>query len=503
MKRIAFKAIPGCVGKLVSNIELVLSHPDIAKLKDILQAKNTSAAWKLRQADKSLIFYQNKMISLQHLAIDESSDLYTDTASKIDLLEAQTLELKDQLVEIFYLENDDGTLSVPAGFWWLCERIEGDRHLNKELPSYKLPGLRPYQIEGLDALYKYRRGTIELATGLGKSKMIISAALAGLKTKKRVMIIVPTEYLVGQMYKEIKLLHENTTAIGGDYKHPKLGWDIMVITMASAPKFIDMATMLILDEAHHSPAATWAELLSSATDATHVYNFTATAFRSDGLDLAIHSFGGPVVFSRDARWGLNNNWLSPVTIVQIRIHPRRPDGGKVYVSDETMATSAYKQLMAQENIIQLIKDKTLTALAKGRKEMLIFKTVKMAEYFKKAVSTELKFQVAHADKSKTKNPKYPLHQFSKGESNLLVACVNLVSEGIDIPDCNFLMVCTQHSGDITTLQLLGRALRKAPGKENAVVIDIAVKGYKQFEGAAAKRLAIYKYLCDNVIEVDL
>lgn len=503
MKRVRFNAIPGCVGKYVSNIELVLSHPDIEVLKHELRADNTGAAWKQNRAKESRGFYQGKRNELLARNTPEDDPLLIETTEKLAALDHEISELEGQLVELFYIENADGTLSVPGGFWYLCERIEGDKQYNTELTYYKLPCLRDYQSEALDKLYTYRRGTIELATGLGKSKMIISAALSGVKAKKRVMIVVPTEYLVGQMYKEVSALHSNTTAIGGDYKHPKLGWDIMVITMASAPKFVDMATMLIIDEGHHSPATTWAELLSSAIDATHVYNFTATAFRSDGLDLGIHAFGGPIVYTKGARWGIENGWLSPLQVVQIRITPRQNDGGRVYTSPYASPQTVYKQLMAQDNVLQLILDKTLVALGKSRREMLVFKTVKMAEYFQRFAKDKLKFSVAHADKAKTKNPKFPLHQFSRGETDLLVCCINLIAEGIDISSSDVMIVATQHAGDISTYQLVGRILRKSEGKTKAVLIDIAVKGYDLFESAAKKRLAVYKNITDNILEIDL
>lgn len=846
MKRVSFSAIPGCVGKLVSNVELVLTHPKPQKIKKILTSKNKSAAFRLKKAKEGLGFHQNKLKALEALNTPKDAKVWTDTEEKI--LNAQTLipVLQEQAIEKYYMENEDGTLSVPAGFWYLCERIEGDAHKNRELQPYKLPGLRPYQVEGLDALYQYNRATVELATGChakgqgiimyngaikkvediiagdqlmgpdgtsrqvmrlvrghqqmakivpakgdpwvvnldhvlclkltprrkgqkhkivkmsvseyltqsktqkhrlklyktgvdfkqtsllpippwilgawlgdghsnacaittadaeianewcnwissiginlkihkkpnskartlygacekassrhgryhpfmvtaealglvkdkhipesyktatrrdrlellaglldtdgylvrdgrthqittisdrlrddilflarslgfaahskavhktcqtggggvyntitisgdtssipcrlerkraqarrqikdplvvgfkvellppddffgfevsgdnlyllsdftvthncGKSKMIYSAALAGVKAGKRVMIVVPTEYLVGQVYNELKTLHEKTAALGGDFKHPKLGWEILVTTINSAPKYADIATMMLLDEAHHAPAETWSELLATAVEVTHVYNFTATAFRSDGLDTAIHSFGGPIVYARDARWGLDNGWLSPLKVIQVRINPRRPDGSVIKLPDAMPMQKAYKVLMSANNVAAFIREKLNVAIDKKRRTMCIFRTVKYAEAFRKYCGSAPKFQVAHADKKVSKDPKFPLRQFNAGETDLLVACDKLVSEGIDIPDSNLLICATQHTSDITTLQLLGRVLRKAAGKEDAVCIDVVVKGYNQFERAGKSRLAVYKRLCDNVVEIDL
>ena len=115
----------------------------------------------------------------------------------------------------------------------------------------------------------------------------------------------------------------------------------------------------------------------------------------------------------------------------------------------------------------------------------------------------LTFQVAHADKKKSKSPKYPLIQFNKGETKLLVACDKLVSEGINIPDATLLLQLTQHSSDVTTYQMAGRILRKSEGKELAIIIDFVTMGYAQFERAAEKRLKVYQYLTEDVKVVEL
>lgn len=506
MKRLSFNPIPGAVGKLVSEIELVISHKDpkaLNKIKKILTAKNKSAAFQYKKAKESLGFNEAKLKTLEALNTPKDADSWAKTEIKIQNAKKLIAELEHKIYEIYFAENPNGSISVPAGLWYLCETIEGSAHCNTELQPYKLPGLRPYQSEALDALYKYNRCTIELATGLGKSKIIYSLAISGVKAGKRVMIVVPTEYLVGQIYRELKELHPNTAALGGDFKHPKLGWDILVTTINSAPKYADLATMISLDESHHASASTWQELLSTATNATHVYNLTATAFRSDGLDIAIHAFGGPIVYARDAKWGLDNGWLSPLKVVQVRIRPRYPSGHVIRLPDNMPMQRAYKTLMSASNVQAFIREKLNVALSKGRRIMCIFRTVKFAEVFRKFCGNTPKFQVAHADKTLSKSPKLPLKQFNDNLTNLLVACDKLVSEGIDIPSANLLVCATQHTSDITTLQLLGRVLRKSEGKESATCLDIVVMGYSQFERAGKARLAIYKYLCDDVVEIEV
>lgn len=500
MKRITFDSIPGARGRLESNLELTIWPPSPDDLKKKLTVTNKSVQWKIKRAKRTVGIYSEKLANMDLVGAPTDSESYVSHQAKVADAEAVIKGLEGSVKEQLYSDNGDGSFSVPAGFWWLCESIEGNAHRNTDIQPFILPRAydRPYQVEALTELYKYRRATLELATGLGKSILIASVALAAVKADKRVMIVVPTEYLVGQMYKQLKELHDNTTAIGGDYKHARLGWDIMVITVNSAMKFIDQPDVIIADEAHHAPARTWQEMLCSAPQATHVYNFTATAFRTDGMDLAIHAFGGPIVYSRDVKWGIDQGWLSKVHIFQVWVHPTDVTGNKLHFGEYTFAQRAYKRLLAADEPLSLAKEKLLVALSRGRRAMVIFKTVKAAQVFKQFCAPEADFIVAHANKKLSKFPKLPLKRFNDGVTNILCACSQLVAEGIDIPSANMLILTTQNSSDITTLQMIGRILRKSPGKVDAVVLDIVVKGYDQFERAGNKRLALYRYITPNV-----
>lgn len=505
MARIKFNKVPNLRGKLETSLTLRLFPKDsseLAKIKKMLTVKNKSVQYNLNRAQKARTRDSQRLQGLKDLNTPEDLPIYQKLVLKIEGLDREIIDLQGRVIETYY-EEDFGTLLVPAGFWWLCETIDGNAHYNRTLDKFYLPELRPYQVECLDEMYKYSRATVELFTGAGKSKVIASVALAGVKSNKRVVIVVPTEYLVGQMYKQLKAMHPKTTALGGEYKHVAPGWDILVTTVNSASKIIDEAEVLLFDESHHAPCETWLNLATSAVKATNVYNFTATAFRADGLDLAIHAFGGPIVYSKDAKWGLDNKWLCPLKVIQIRMQPRKSDGSPMFFNDMVMAQRAYSALATNSDVMKYTKDRLQAALEKNHRVICLFKTVKAAMYFKKWCKGMLDFGVAHADKKISKNPKYPLHQFNKGETNLLVACDKLVGEGVDIPDSSLLLLLTQHTSDITTLQVVGRILRLAEGKEKAIVLDIALGGYAQFARAANKRLSIYRYLTDDVTVVDV
>lgn len=343
----------------------------------------------------------------------------------------------------------------------------------------------------------YLMGDFTVTHNCGKSKVIQSVALAAVKSGKRCMIVVPTEYLVGQMAEEMKGLHANTTAQGGG-RLAVGGWDVLVTTIQSAAGFADMPDVVCFDETHHIAAESWTKLAMSLSKATHVYGFTATAFRSDGLDVAIHSFAGPIVYSRDVRWGIQNGWLSDFSAFIITVNPKK-NGRKIFLSDKNVqATTAYKVLVSSLELFAVARDRLLAGIAKDRKIIVVFKTVKACMDFRKFCAPVTNMDVASAQQGK--KSKAPLRRFQNGDAQVLLVNSGLISEGVDIPKADMILQCCQNSSDVMTLQILGRILRKSPDKKKAVIIDIQTNGYEQYVRAGNRRRNVYAKIIgeDNV-----
>ena len=490
MERLKFEAISGVYGSPTTNpLTLHLKSSDPKKIKEIkklLTVRNKSAAWQVRKAKEQLVYWE---------AFDQSvmaPEVADKVKAKITAARTILTENAPLCVQEFYSEFEGG-LEVPAGFWWLPESIESNCHHSTLLNPAFITGLRDYQIECLTEMYKYNRATGMLATGLGKSLIIASICVATVNAGRRACVVVPTEYLVGQMLETISKYVINVKAYGGKHKSLPLGSDILVVTAASAGKFIGPYHTIVIDESHHSPASTWVELLTSAENATHVYNLTATAFRSDGMDLAIHAFGGPVVYERDTRWGIANGWLKPLKAYVATLPAKRPDGSVITLGDKIPSTRAYSILTKNVHVLEFAKNMLKKALAGGRRTIVLFKTVAAGEAFRDVCKRDgIKFDVASSKYTK------PLADFRDNLSQVLVSNDRLVSEGIDIKSADCLILLTNHSSDVITYQAIGRVLRPSPGRENALVIDITVAGYAQYDRAQNARSAVFAEITDDI-----
>lgn len=475
--------LTGIKAELPQLLEVIGDFAEIEKLRKKLTLTNKSVSFQIKKAADNYRFWQSRGKS------EEGKDgLPSDLSlSKMSVYSKQIDELKGKLKRE-YLYHHEGKYYIPAGFWYLLKEIKDDVHLNTEVKPHLIDGLRDYQKEAVNEILKHKRATGVLATGLGKSLIISSICMSFVKAGKRVFVVVPTDYLVGQVYETVKRFHNNVTAAGGG-RHPKLGADIFVCTAQSAIKHISDFDCVITDEASHCPASTWEELMSAADKCEYSYNLTATPFRTDGLDLAIHAFGGPTVFERNVKWGIDNGWLVKPKVFRIIVKNNNR------LSDKSLATTAYKKLMIRKNILDIVKKQLMKSLGSGRKTMVIFNTLDPARALRKYCQKDIQFDVADA------NFKKPLYDFQKGNSDILVATAKLISEGVDIPDSSVLILLTQNSSDATTYQSLGRVLRKPPGKEDAIVIDVVTEGYTQFENAANRRLDVYRKMTDEIKDI--
>ena len=467
-QKLRFDPFPKTYGEIQENgIEILVTSPFIKEIKDYLTAHNKNAAFQLQRLYDQRTFNE----------ADKQNRL-----AQIDCLQ-------EELHKEYYAEVNN-KLSIPIGFWYLCSDSKGIE--NTEISTQYLPDiLRDYQVESVKAALKYKRAIISLATGLGKTLCALSIVICAIKAKKRCCIIVPTIDLVRQTIESChKLKIENVSGAGGTYLY-KPGCDVLVTTVDSAYKYIDRFEVIISDEAQHLAAKTWFNLLANALTSTHVYGFSATPYRTDGMDIAIHAWSGPIVYDRSAKWGIANGWLAEPKIYMVKIT------GLPFVRSKTISAFAYHKLATYKKTKQYLLEKIQTALKAGRTVMVIFSTVKAGQEFKKSCVGILDFDVAWA------KYRVPFNDFKEGKTNLLVGNVKLFGEGVDVPRVSCIITLCNNDSEITTRQVIGRAMRIAEGKKDAIVLDIGFDSYEPYVRYFTHRSNIYKTIVDTVKEIEV
>ena len=460
MSKTAFEYIPNLQGEFKNN-EITLSGSSgvLSQTKKLLTVENKAVISKIKQLKRQ------KPYSAKH-------------AIKIKK-EIQQLEKETQIE--YFGENEDGTLSVPPGFWWLVKDMTGHRvkeyELNTAPVGVKTP--RDYQIEAVSTVLGYRRGCIVLPTGTGKSMCISLLSRALVERKLRVLIVVPTVELISQMLKDIKQVTEKSCGIGGKHKF-KEGVDIAIATVNSGRNYSDIFDAIIIDEAHHSSSNMYKELAIFGSNAKYIYGFTATPVRADNLELGFHGIVGPIIFERNSKWAIDNQYLCPVAITCLTVT------GLGRIHESSHQQTAYKMLSMHEKTLHTVLSLIKSGLNKGLKVLVLFKTVEpSAEFCEYATEMGVFCEPAHS------GYRNPFYKFKKGETSLLVSNSSLLGEGIDLPDVDFMISCVQNSAEALTRQVIGRGLRYKEDKK-LIFIDIATAGYGVFNHDSEKFFDIFK-----------
>ncbi|MEM4379110.1 MAG: DEAD/DEAH box helicase family protein [Thermoplasmatales archaeon] len=490
MGKINFKPVPGCVGEYSEHgniLKLIVPIPYRSEVRKRLTIINKGSFFRMNQIMKNSIPFINRRLENCEDGVEK-----VQLEEMLGKLWSEYKVLQDNQKKKYFEETPVGDFLVPPGLWYLAEKIKDDRHINAEVKDIWTPDYaRDYQKEDVAKLLKYKRGTGVWATGLGKSILALSICKTMEMAGKRICVVVPTEELVKQMSQTIGTFCDTTTAGGG--RHPRPGANVLVTTAASAIKYIDIYDCIIIDESHHSSAKTWENLLLAAQKADYIYNLTATPFRTDGMDLGIHAFGGPIVFERDVAWGVRNGWLSKLKVYMVFIDAKDRNNDPIDMPTSKKVQVVYKILSSMKEVNNFLLKNLCAVLERHKKAMVLYKTVKAGESLSKILS---RAEIPHGLASSS--TKKIIKDFRENKIKIMISNDRLVGEGVDIPDADLMINLLQNSSEVITSQVTGRILRPSPGKECGVMIDVCFNGYPQFENSAIGRLRLYQKITDDI-----
>ncbi len=331
--------------------------------------------------------------------------------------------------------------------------------------------LRPYQERGVAEIrsaftHGARRVLYALPTGGGKTTVFsyITSAAAG--RGNRVCILVHRQELVDQVSGSLSAMGVPHGIIAGGC--PETDDPVQVASVASLVRRLDRVKpfdLLIPDEAHHAVAGSWKAVLDAMPRA-FVLGVTATPERLDGRGLG-DAFevmvAGPSVAELT-----EGGFLVPAVVYappdRLDLSRVRSRGGD-YAAGELAAAMADGAIVgnAVEHYGRLARGVPAVAFCAG-----IDHSRTVAARFNAAG-----FRAAHVDGDTEKGERRRLiAALGTGDLNVLTNA-GLISEGVDVPavGCAILLRPTKSLG--LYLQQVGRALRPAPGKREAVILDHA------------------------------
>ena len=327
---------------------------------------------------------------------------------------------------------------------------------------------------------------VTMPTGSGKTAVLIGSAY--LLRAKRVLVITPSRLVREQIAEQFETLIvlKKIAALNQDMKAPKVfstrerlgsdeDWelmrefDVVVGTLPSiSPSFDtipvppdDLFDVVLVDEAHHSPAKTWKSIIDAFPDARKVL-FTATPFRRDNKEIK-----GRLVYSYSLSKAYNDGIFGEIAYV-----PVEPSN-----QNQTADIA-----IAIQTELQYIKDKNdgyshcVMVRTDSRKRALA-----LADTYRE--HTELRLKIVKGDHT-LKHVKSVIYKLKSGEIDGII-CVDMLGEGFDFPNLKIAAVHSPHKSLAVTLQFVGRFARTSgehlgPAKFIAVPSEIKIESEKLY-----------------------
>jgi superfamily II DNA or RNA helicase len=223
--------------------------------------------------------------------------------------------------------------------------------------------------------------------------------------------------------------------------------------------------LIIWDESHHAAARSWSKIHAAYPQAFHV-GLTATPERLDGKGLG--KYFSRMVQGPEVRWLIENGYLSDYQLI---VPP-----GTVNVAHvaTTMGDFNKTQLAAVSDTPTIVGNavREYQRYASGKRAIARGVSILHSQHIA-AQFNAAGIPARHVDgETPDTERRAAMDSFVSGKT-LVLSNVDLFSEGVDVPSVECVIDLRPTQSLSLWLQFCGRALRPAPGKKYAAIIDMA------------------------------
>ena len=320
---------------------------------------------------------------------------------------------------------------------------------------------------------------VQMPTGTGKTYLL--AALVGLFLKEEVWVVAHRRELVSQIKDTLEKFFSSLKSTS-----------IKVISIQWLSRHYgemeEKPGLIVIDEAHHALAETYAEVMNAYPKAKKL-GLTATPYRLNGKGFT------------DLFDTLLCSWSMERFIVEGRLslydyYSIKPDSAAQLLIDSLQKRGADGDYQQKElNEVMDVKPSlerlclTIKEYVPGKKGIVYAISIQHAEHIAEFYRENGIKAVAISSKTPSSLRKELIERFKSSsllsslnstsdEIEVLVS-VDLFSEGFDCPDVEFIQLARPTLSLAKYMQMVGRGLRVAEGKEYCVILD-NVGLYKRF-----------------------
>ncbi len=334
--------------------------------------------------------------------------------------------------------------------------------------------LRPFQATGVaeirgSYMAGHRRVLFVLPTGGGKTYTFVHIAERAAIRGNRVCILVHRQELVDQTSHSLHAIGCNHGIIASGYRQD-LRQGVQVASVQTLARRLhtipaDFFQLLIVDEAHHAVAGTWAKVLAAMPQA-HILGVTATPERLDGRGLDDQF--DVLILGPDAAWLTEQGYLVPARVFA----PQGLDLSGVKRFDTKKGKNDSEVILRQGQAMGDAVTHYRRTIEPEHNGTAIAFCVSVAHA--DAMAQAFRAQgvaAAMLDGTMDRGHRRRLiNDLGAGVLKVLTSC-DIVSEGTDIPSVTGAILLRPTDSLGLHLQQVGRVLRPCPGKSHAIVND--------------------------------
>ncbi len=359
--------------------------------------------------------------------------------------------------------------------------------------------LRPYQeaaVERVNSkiMHGADRGLLLMATGLGKTRVAAGVIEQWIEDRPsdEVLVLSPSRSLVPQLESELwpYLPKSVATHVLTGSEKPSFEGGVTVATEQSMLQQLPDAHgrfgLVIVDEAHHAPADGYRRLIGELAP-KFLFGMTATPWRSDHQNLE-EIFGGPT-YTASIVDGMQLGYLSKVDY-RMLVDDINWDWVRSELGDGISVKELNRKLFIPErDEATVMKIRRHLEAVLDPRALVFCRSILHAERIRNLLQAEgLSAKVLHSKLGRFESAA-TLRAFRSGEIPILVT-VDMVNEGIDIPDVNLIVFLRVTHSRRIFLQQLGRGLRITESKDIVRVLDFVSDVRRIAEGMRINRDAL-------------
>jgi len=352
---------------------------------------------------------------------------------------------------------------------------------------------------------KNYKGTLEIATGVGKTFIGLMAVLKNLD--KKTLIVVPKVDLQKQwiiaLKENLKLTNDDIGKVGNGFN--EYNKKITVAVVNSIRNKMLSSELLIMDEMHRYGSKENFKFLKNGLF-NKILGLTATAIREDGREIILYKYA-PLIYEYGQKLAIKNNLLSKFILnnvavnltveekmeynkVNLRISELFPNfnnnfynvqaGAKHYNPMALELMACFQKRRTVVMCASLKINKSVELVNPESKTLIFCEFISIAEKIVTALYEKGIPAVQYHSKLKKKEKNQMLDDFKNNKYKVMVA-VKSLDEGTNIPDCDTGIITGATSVPKQMVQRFGRVLRKSEGKEYAKLYHFYVPGTKDFD----------------------